>query len=115
MSGPGGGRSLDEMVASTERGLLLTCLWYIREVDPQSLLLTGLTRDGVYLVENGEVVGEVNNFRFNESPVDLLGRLTEIGREEQTLPREWNDYFTRTIMPAVRVPDFNMSTVSKAS
>ncbi|WP_248961546.1 TldD/PmbA family protein [Sphaerisporangium perillae] len=115
MSGPEGGRSLEEMVASTERGLLLTCLWYIREVDPQSLLLTGLTRDGVYLVENGEVVGEVNNFRFNESPVDLLGRLTEIGREEQTLPREWNDYFTRTIMPAVRVPDFNMSTVSQAS
>ena len=61
------------------RGLLLTCLWYIREVDPQTLLLTGLTRDGVYLVENGEVVGAVNNFRFNESPVDLLARLTEAG------------------------------------
>ena len=62
------------MVAGTERGLLLTCLWYIREVDPQTLLLTGLTRDGVFLVENGEVTGAVNNFRFNESPVDLLGR-----------------------------------------
>ncbi|MEU7000808.1 metallopeptidase TldD-related protein [Nonomuraea sp. NPDC046570] len=115
MRGPEGGRSLEEMIASTERGLLLTCLWYIRQVDPQTLLLTGLTRDGVYLVENGEVVGEVNNFRFNESPVDLLGRLTEVGASEQTLPREWNDYFTRTIMPAVRVPDFNMSTVSQAS
>ena len=67
------------MVADTARGLLLTCLWYIREVDPQTLLLTGLTRDGVYLVEGGEVVAEVNNFRFNESPVDLLGRLTEVG------------------------------------
>jgi predicted Zn-dependent protease len=115
MSGPEGGRSLEEMIASTERGLLLTCLWYIRDVDPQVLLLTGLTRDGVYLVERGEVIGEVNNFRFNESPVDLLGRLTEIGRSGQTLPREWNDYFTRTVMPAVRVPDFNMSTVSQAS
>ncbi|MFF4776207.1 metallopeptidase TldD-related protein [Microtetraspora fusca] len=115
MAGPDGGRSLEEMIAGTERGLLLTCLWYIREVDPQSLLLTGLTRDGVYLVENGEVVGEVNNFRFNESPVDLLGRLTEVGRSEQTLPREWNDYFTRTVMPAIRVPDFNMSTVSQAN
>ncbi|RJL36047.1 metallopeptidase TldD-related protein [Bailinhaonella thermotolerans] len=115
MRGPDGGRSLEEMIASTERGLLLTCLWYIREVDPQSLLLTGLTRDGVYLVENGEVVGEVNNFRFNESPVDLLRRLSEVGVSEQTLPREWNDYFTRTIMPPVRVPDFNMSTVSQAS
>ncbi|MFI6316038.1 metallopeptidase TldD-related protein [Nonomuraea sp. NPDC050556] len=115
MRGPDGGRSLEEMVAATERGLLVTCLWYIRQVDPQTLLLTGLTRDGVYLVEGGEVVGEVNNFRFNESPVDLLGRITEVGASEQTLPREWNDYFTRTIMPAVRVPDFNMSTVSQAS
>ncbi|GII65985.1 peptidase [Sphaerisporangium krabiense] len=115
MRGPEGGRSLDEMVASTERGLLLTCLWYIREVDPQTLLLTGLTRDGVYLVEKGEVVGEVNNFRFNESPVGLLDRMTEVGREEHTLPREWSDYFTRAVMPAVRVPDFNMSTVSQAS
>jgi predicted Zn-dependent protease len=115
MSGPEGGRSLDDMVASTERGLLLTCLWYIREVDPQTLLLTGLTRDGVYLVEHGEVVGEVNNFRFNESPVDLLGRLTEVGAGGQTLPREWSDYFTRAVMPAIRVPDFNMSTVSQAS
>ncbi|MEU7900709.1 metallopeptidase TldD-related protein [Nonomuraea sp. NPDC049152] len=115
MRGGEGGRSLEEMIASTERGLLVTCLWYIREVDPQTLLLTGLTRDGVYLVEHGEVVGEVNNFRFNESPVDLLGRLTEVGESRQTLPREWNDYFTRTIMPPVRVPDFNMSTVSQAN
>ncbi|WP_338899030.1 metallopeptidase TldD-related protein [Streptomyces sp. TG1A-60] len=106
-------RSLEEMVASTGRGLLLTCLWYIREVDPATLLLTGLTRDGVYLVENGEVTGEVNNFRFNESPVDLLGRATEAGRTEKTLPREWSDYFTRAAMPALRVPDFNMSSVSQ--
>ncbi|MFD7448067.1 metallopeptidase TldD-related protein [Kitasatospora sp. NPDC059827] len=107
--------TLDEMIARTERGLLLTCLWYIREVDPATLLLTGLTRDGVYLVENGEVVGAVNNFRFNESPVDLLGRITEAGRTEPCLPREWTDYFTRTAMPPVRVADFNMSSVSPAS
>ncbi|MEU4118876.1 metallopeptidase TldD-related protein [Kitasatospora sp. NPDC028055] len=107
--------TLDEMIARTERGLLLTCLWYIREVDPATLLLTGLTRDGVYLVENGEVVGAVNNFRFNESPVDLLGRITEAGRTEPCLPREWSDYFTRTAMPPVRVADFNMSSVSPAS
>ncbi|MFI8532513.1 metallopeptidase TldD-related protein [Streptomyces aquilus] len=109
----GDDRSLEEMVANTERGLLLTCLWYIREVDPATLLLTGLTRDGVYLVENGEVTGEVNNFRFNESPVDLLGRATEAGRTEKTLPREWSDWFTRAAMPALRVPDFNMSSVSR--
>jgi predicted Zn-dependent protease len=109
----GADRSLAEMVASTERGLLLTCLWYIREVDPATLLLTGLTRDGVYLVENGEVTGEVNNFRFNESPVDLLSRAAEAGRTEKTLPREWSDWFTRAAMPALRVPDFNMSSVSQ--
>ncbi|UYQ61404.1 metallopeptidase TldD-related protein [Streptomyces peucetius] len=109
----GGERSLEEMVAGTARGLLLTCLWYIREVDPATLLLTGLTRDGVYLVENGEVVGEVNNFRFNESPVDLLTRASEAGRTERTLPREWGDWFTRAAMPALRVPHFNMSSVSQ--
>ncbi|MEV4612146.1 metallopeptidase TldD-related protein [Kitasatospora sp. NPDC049258] len=110
-----GAPTLEEMVARTERGLLLTCLWYIREVDPATLLLTGLTRDGVYLVENGEVVGSVNNFRFNESPVDLLGRITEAGRTERCLPREWSDWFTRAAMPPVRVADFNMSSVSQAS
>ncbi|MEV4255446.1 metallopeptidase TldD-related protein, partial [Spirillospora sp. NPDC049652] len=116
MSGPDGAdATLEDMVARTGRGLLLTCLWYIREVDPQSLLLTGLTRDGVYLVEDGEVVGAVNNFRFNESPVDLLGRLAEVGGSVPTLAREWSDYFQRTAMPPVRVPDFNMSTVSQAS
>jgi predicted Zn-dependent protease len=108
-------RGLDAMIGATERGLVLTCLWYIREVDPQTLLLTGLTRDGVYLVEGGEVVAEVNNFRFNESPVDLLGRLTEVGLTERTLAREFGDYFTRTAMPTWRVGDFNMSSVSKAS
>ena len=75
----GGTATLEEMIAGTERGLLLTCLWYIRDVDPERLLLTGLTRDGVYLIEHGEVVGAVNNFRFNESPVELLGRITEVG------------------------------------
>jgi predicted Zn-dependent protease len=105
----------EEMLAATERGLLLTTLWYIREVDPQTLLLTGLTRDGVFLVENGEVTGAVNNFRFNESPVDLLGRTVQAGRTERTLPREWNDWFTRAAMPTLRVPDFNMSSVSPAS
>jgi predicted Zn-dependent protease len=107
--------SLESMIASTKRGLLLTCLWYIREVDPQTLLLTGLTRDGVYLVENGEVTGAVNNFRFNESPVGMLSRLLEVGATEPTLPREWSDYFTRAAMPPLRVAAFNMSSVSQAS
>ncbi len=109
----GSDASLADMVARTDRGLLLTCLWYIREVDPATLLLTGLTRDGVYLVEGGEVVGEVNNFRFNESPLDLLRRATEAGATERTLPREWKDWFTRAAMPPLRVPDFHMTSVSQ--
>jgi predicted Zn-dependent protease len=106
---------LSSLVGETDRGLLLTCLWYIRAVDPQTLLLTGLTRDGVYLVENGEVTGAVNNFRFNESPVDLLDRFSAASRTVPTLSREWGDHFSRTAMPALRVPDFNMSSVSQAS
>ena len=115
LTAPGAEASLDQMIASTERGLLLTCLWYIRLVDPQTLLLTGLTRDGVYLIEGGEVAGVVNNFRFNESPVGMLSRVIEVGATEKTLPREWGDYFNRAAMPPLRVEAFNMSSVSQAS
>jgi predicted Zn-dependent protease len=110
----GGADSLADMVANTERGLLLTTLWYIRVVDPGVLLLTGLTRDGVYLIENGEVSGAVNNFRFNESPLDLLRRVSQAGVSEVTLPREWGDWATRAAMPSLRIPDFHMSSVSQA-
>jgi len=109
------GPALDGMIANTSSGLLVNCLWYIREVDPQTLLVTGLTRDGLYLVENGEVTGAVNNFRFNESPVGMLDRLAEMGRTRPCLPREWSDYFPRVAAPPVRVEGFNMSSVSKAS
>ena len=115
MHGPDGGPSQEEMIRNTSNGLLLTCLWYIREVDPQTLLLTGLTRDGVYLIDDGEVIGAVNNFRFNESPVDLLRRISEVGATTPTFPREWGDYFTRVATPTLRVADFNMSSVSQAS
>jgi predicted Zn-dependent protease len=107
--------STQDLLAGVERGLLVTCLWYIREVDPQTLLLTGLTRDGVYLVENGEVTGAVNNFRFNESPVDLMRRFSHASATAPSFSREWGDYFPRTATPALRVPDFNMSTVSQAN
>jgi predicted Zn-dependent protease len=111
----GGSTELADMVAHTEHGLLLTTLWYIREVDPTTLLLTGLTRDGVYLVEDGEVTAAVNNFRFNESPLDLLRRASQAGVSEATLPREWGDWVTRTAMPSLRIPDFHMSSVSQAT
>jgi predicted Zn-dependent protease len=110
----GGSASLADMIAGTEHGLLLTTLWYIRTVDPTVLLLTGLTRDGVYLIEDGEVTAAVNNFRFNESPLDLLRRATEAGVSEVTLPREWGDWATRAAMPSLRIPDFHMSSVSQA-
>ncbi len=110
----GAGSDLD-LVGDLDDGLLLTCLWYIREVDEQSMLLTGLTRDGVYRVEGGEITGAVNNFRFNESPLDLLRRFSHAGETVPSLSREWGeDYFSRTATPALRVPDFNMSSVSQA-
>ena len=114
-AGPTASLGLQDMVSNEQRALLLTCLWYIREVDPQTLLLTGLTRDGVYLVERGEVVGCVNNFRFNESPVDLLRRASHVGRTERALPREWGDYFKRVAAAPLRVEGFNMSSVSPAT
>ena len=110
----GGSAELADMIAATERGLLLTTLWYIREVDPTTMLLTGLTRDGVYLIEDGAVTAAVNNFRFNESPLDLLRRATQAGASEKTLPRECGDWATRAAMPSLRIPDFHMSSVSQA-
>ena len=112
---PGATGDVESLREGVERGLLLTCLWYIREVDPATLLLTGLTRDGVYLVEHGEVTGAVNNFRFNESPVDLLARATHVGAMTRTLGREFGEGASLTAMPALRVGDFNMSSVSPAS
>ncbi|MEO5833004.1 MAG: metallopeptidase TldD-related protein [Nakamurella sp.] len=114
LAGGDPGLSPTDLVAGVERGLLLTSLWYIRTVDPMTLLLTGLTRDGVFLVENGEVVGAVNNFRFNMSPLDVLRRAHTVSAPERALPREWSDWFTRTSMPAMRIDGFNMSSVSQA-
>lgn len=112
---PSEGPSLEDMIARTERALLVTCLWYIRAVDPRTLLLTGLTRDGVFLVEDGEVRGAVNNFRFNTSPLDMLANTIEIGRSAPTLAREFGEDFTDTRFPPLRVEAFNMSSVSQAT
>ena len=112
---PGSASSTQDLISGTDRALLVTCLWYIREVDPATLLLTGLTRDGVYLVEAGEVVAAVNNFRFNESPLDVLARVSATGRTERALSREWNEWFPRTAMPGLVVEDFNFSSVSPAT
>lgn len=110
----GSGPSTREMIAQTERALLVTCFWYIRTVDPQSALLTGLTRDGVFLIERGQVKGAVNNFRWNMSPIAALAQVTQTGRCGLALPRE-HDEFLRSKAPALRVERFNMSSVSEAS
>lgn len=115
MSIDGATGTLDNLVKKIDDGLLLTTMWYIREVDPTSLLLTGLTRDGVYRIKGGEVIGAVNNFRWNESPISVLGRIAHAGSTEITQPREWADYVDRSAMPPLAIKDFNMSTVSPAN
>jgi predicted Zn-dependent protease len=111
---PDGHGDLDALVARTADAVLVTCLWYIREVDPQTLLLTGLTRDGVYRVRDGRIVAALPNFRFNVAVPDLLGRIVDASATHPCLPREWADWFTRTAMPALVVDGFNLSSVSDA-
>jgi predicted Zn-dependent protease len=114
LTGGDPGRGLDELVAGVRRGLLVTSQWYLREVDPMTMLLTGLSRDGVFLVENGEITGAVNNFRFNMSPLDVLKQASDVGGTVPALSREWSDWFTRSAMPPMVVEWFNMSSVSRA-
>ena len=114
MDVPGGTGDLNAQIAKVKSGLLLTTLWYIRMVDPVTSLLTGLTRDGVYEIKDGEVIGAVNNFRWNESPVDLLGRIAAAGATKVTATREFED-LGRTATPDIIFDDFNMSTVSQAN
>ena len=104
--------SLEDLVKSVDDGLLLTTFWYIRMVDPNSLLLTGLTRDGVYHVKGGEVQGVTNNFRWNDSPVNALSRIKAAGASQWAQPREWAGDISQMHVPPLVIADFNMSTVS---
>jgi predicted Zn-dependent protease len=112
MSVDGGSGNLEDLIKKVDHGLLLTTLWYIRMVDPNTLLLTGLTRDGVYYVKDGEVQGSTNNFRWNDSPVSALSRLSHSGATEWTQPREWAGDVSNMSVPPMVIKDFNMSTVS---
>ena len=107
--------STADVIARVQDGLLITCLWYNRVVDAQTLLLTGLTRDGVYVIRDGKVIGAATNFRFNDSPVDVLTRVIDAGDTVPTLAREFGDYFNRAAMPTLVVKDYNFSTVSQAN
>ena len=109
---PGASGSIDDLIKKVNHGLLLTTMWYIRMVDPNTLLLTGLTRDGVYYVKDGEVQGATNNFRWNDSPVSALSRISAAGASEWTQAREWAGDIFHMHMPPLIIKDFNMSTVS---
>ena len=110
----GGHGSLDDVVARTPSGLLVTSLWYIRDLDEATMTVTGMTRDGVYEVRDGEIVGAVNNFRFNESPLAVLRRIRDSGRTEVCQPRENAETFSTASMPTLVVDDFTMSSISDA-
>ncbi|MGB9992802.1 TldD/PmbA family protein [Massilia sp. SM-13] len=107
----GGSKSTEELIAGTKKGVLVTRTWYIRMVDPQSVLLTGLTRDGTFYIENGKIKHPVKNFRFNESPVTMLNNIDELGRGE-ILSGDESPY--QMVIPAIRVRDFNFTSLSDA-
>ena len=102
----GGTKSTDELIAGTERGILVTHFFYIRSLDQRTVLLTGLTRDGTFLIEKGKITQALKNFRWNESPLFMLSKIEEIGRAERTSAGQ--------VMPSLRVKDFNFTSLSDA-
>ena len=107
----GGTESIEDMIKSTEKGVLVSRLWYIRMVDPQTLLLTGLTRDGTFYIENGEIKFPVKNFRFNESPVIMLNNVESLGKPERSISVE---SYRSYLVPPMKVRDFTFSSLSDA-
>lgn len=107
----GGDTTTEQMIASTPRGILVTRLWYLREVDPRTVLYTGLTRDGTFLIENGRVTRSVKNLRFNESPLFMLNNLEMLGRPERVAGTESGG---NVVFPTLKVRDFNFTSLSDA-
>ena len=107
----GGDATVEQMIAATPRGILVTRLWYLREVDPRTILYTGLTRDGTFLIENGKVSKAVQNFRFNDSPLFMLNNLEMLGRPQRLAGTEAGG---DVVMPALKVRDFNFTSLSEA-
>ena len=101
----GGTQSLKDLIKSTEKGILVTRFWYIRSVDPQTLLLTGLTRDGTFYIENGEIKFPIKNFRFNESPIIMLNNVEALGKSVRT---------GSGMIPPMKIKDFTFSSLSDA-
>jgi predicted Zn-dependent protease len=107
----GGTQSVDDLIKGTTRGILVTRLWYLREVDPRTVLYTGLTRDGTFLVENGKITKSLRNFRFNESPLFLLNNIEALGRPERLAGTEQGG---DVVMPSIKARDFNFTSLSEA-
>lgn len=107
----GGDASIEEMIASTPRGILVTRLWYLRSVDPRTILYTGLTRDGTFLVENGKISRSIRNLRFNESPLFMLNNLEMIGRPVRVAGTEAGG---DVVLPPMKVRDFSFTSLSEA-
>ena len=107
----GGSASIDEMIASTSRGILVTRFWYLREVDPRTILYTGLTRDGTFLVEDGKITKSLRNFRFNESPLFMLNNLEALGPAQRIAGTEAGG---DVVMPPVKAREFNFTSLSEA-
>jgi len=105
----GGDKSTDEMIRTTERGILVTRLWYIREVDPYEKILTGTTRDGTFLIENGKVAGGIRNFRFNQSVIETLSNVEMLGPAVRAAGEESFEM----VVPAMKVRDFHFSEATK--
>lgn len=110
----GGEETVESMIASTQRGLLVTRFWYIRGVDPRTILFTGLTRDGTFLIENGRVTRPVKNLRYNESPIFMLNNLLAMGRPERVSASESGGPGQAIMVPAMKVRDFNFTSTSDA-
>ena len=110
----GGDTSVADMIKATERGILVTRFWYIRPVDPRTILYTGLTRDGTFLIENGQVTRPVKNFRFNESPIFFLNNLDALGPVERVNASENLSAGGATYMPTIKVRDFSFTSLSDA-
>ena len=107
----GGTTSTDEMIKSTQRGILVTRLWYLRQVDPRTILFTGLTRDGTFLIENGKITKAIKNFRFNESPLFMLNNIEAMGPSVRIAGTEGGGAI---VMPTLKVKDFNFTSLSDA-
>jgi len=110
----GGDATIEQMIASTERGILVTRLWYIRGVDPRTILYTGLTRDGTFLVENGRITKAIKNFRWNESPIFMLNNIEMIGRPMRVNSSEGGEGGGVVIVPPIKARDFNFTSLSDA-